>query len=348
VIIIGGRRREKLQALVRKDTASVREVRRARIVLAAGDGHANARIARDVGVHVDTVRAVRRRYRAGGWDTLSDRPRPGRPLTHGLETRIAIVATATSVPSGPETAWTHASIAAYLAGTRQITISPSQVGRILACLDVKPHLVRGWLNRPDDPAFFDKAHAICDLYLNPPRNSVLISIDEKTGIQAKSRRHPTRRAAPGRRARREFEYVRHGTVSLIAAMNVTTGTVQHAIITRNDSTAFTAFLAQLEASVPDNLDIHLVLDNGSSHTSKATKAWLALHPRFHTHHTPVHSSWLNMIEIWFSILTSKVLRRGEFTSREHLAAKIDAFVTHYNTTARPFRWTYDARPLQAA
>ena len=136
--------------------------------------------------------------------------------------------------------------------------------------------------------------------------------------------------------------------ALIAAMNVTTGTVQHAIITRNDSTAFTAFLAQLEASVPDNLDIHLVLDNGSSHTSKATKAWLALHPRFHTHHTPVHSSWLNMIEIWFSILTSKVLRRGEFTSREHLAAKIDAFVTHYNTTARPFRWTYDARPLQAA
>jgi transposase len=348
VIIIGGRRRERLQALVRRDTAPVREVRRAAIILAAGDGHTNARIARDVGVHVDTVRAIRRRYRAGGWDTLLDRPRPGRPLIHGLQTRIQIVATATSRPQGPVTAWTHTAIAAHLARTCQIMISASQVGRILAGLDVKPHQVTGWLNRPEDPAFFDQAAAICDLYLNPPTNSVLISIDEKTGIQAKSRKHPTRRPAPGRPARREFEYVRHGTASLIAAMNVTTGTLQHTIITRNDSETFTAFLAEIETSTPAGLNIHLVLDNGSSHTSKATRAWLKIHPRFHIHHTPVHSSWLNMVEIWFSILTSKVLHRGEFSSREHLAQAITDFVALYNTTAKPFRWTYDARPLQAA
>jgi len=333
---------------VRKDTAAVRAVRRARIILAADAGHANARIAREVGVSVDTVRAVRRRYRAEGWHTLRDRPRPGRPLIHGLGTRIAIVATATSVPPGPQTTWTHASIAAHLAAIGQATISASQVGRILADLDVKPHQVRGWLNRPADPGFFDKARAICDLYLHPPAGSVLISIDEKTGIQAKSRKYPTRRPAPGRRARREFEYIRHGTASLIAAMNVSTGTVHHTIITRNDSAAFTGFLAQIEASIPPDLDIHLVMDNGSSHTSKATRAWLAAHPRFHVHHTPVHSSWLNMIEIWFSILTSKVLRQGEFTSRQHLAQAITDFVADYNTTAKPFRWTYDARPLQAA
>jgi transposase len=348
VIIIGGRRREKLQALLRKDTAAVREVRRAAIILAAGDGHTNARIARDAGVHVDTVRSVRARYRAGGWNTLRDRPRPGRPLIHGLRTRIAIVATATSQPPGPVTAWTHTAIAAHLAHTFQITISPSQIGRILASLDVKPHQVTGWLNRPDNPAFFEHAAAICDLYLNPPTNSVLLSIDEKTGIQAKSRKHPTRRAAPGRPARREFEYIRHGTVSLIAAMNVTTGTLQHTIITRNDSATFLSFLAEIDASTPTDLDIHLVMDNGSSHRSKATRAWLSAHPRFHIHHTPVHSSWLNMVEIWFSILTSKVLRRGEFTSREHLAQNITDFVALYNTTAKPFRWTYDARPLQAA
>jgi transposase len=347
VIVLGQRRREKLQALVRKDTAPVREARRARIILAADTGRDNARIARDVGVHVDTVRAIRRRYRLEGWKTLRDRPRPGRPLIHGLGTRIVIVATATSVPPGPETAWTHASISAHLAAIGQATISASQVGRILAGLDVKPHQVRGWLNRPAEAGFFDKARAICDLYLNPPAGSVLLSVDEKTGIQAKSRKHPTRRPAPGRRARREFEYIRHGTASLIAAMNVSTGVVHHALITRNDSTTFTGFLAQIEASVPTHLDIHLVMDNGSSHTSKATRAWLSAHPRFHVHHTPVHSSWLNMVEIWFSILTSKVLHRGEFTSRQNLTQAITDFVTHYNTTAKPFRWTYDARPLQA-
>jgi transposase len=348
LILLGGRRRQALLALTRRSTAPVREVTRARILLAADRQHANARIARDLGVHVDTVRAVRRRYRHDGWNTLRDRPRTGRPLIHGLQTRITIVAIATSVPAGPQTAWTHVTIAAELAENHDVKISPSQVGRILAAMDVRAHQVTGWLNRPDDPAFFDKARAVCDLYLNPPKASVLFSIDEKTGIQAKSRKYPTRRPAPGRPARREFEYVRHGTVSLIAAMDVTTGTVHHEIITRNDSVAFTAFLARLETRVPGHLDIHLVMDNGSSHTSRATRTWLAQHPRFHVHHTPVHSSWLNMIEIWFSILTSKVLRRGDFTSRENLAQAITNFVALYNHTAKPFRWTYDARPLQAA
>ncbi|HEX9166271.1 MAG TPA: IS630 family transposase [Gemmatimonadales bacterium] len=348
LVMLGGRRRQKLEAIVRRPTAPMRMVVRARIVLAAAAGTPNARIAAEVGADVGTARRVRHRYVTEGIAALDDRPRPGRPLVYDLDARLAVVATATSLPPGAATAWSHASIAEHLNEQYRIPISASQIGRILADLDVKPHLVRGWLNRPDDPAFFAKARAICDLYRNPPANAVLLSIDEKTGIQAKSRKHPTRPVRPGRPARREFEYVRHGTVSLMAAMNVVDGTVHGKIIARNDSATFVEFLTEIDAQVPAHLAIYLVMDNGSSHVSKATKAWLEAHPRFHVTRTPCHASWLNMIEIWFSVLTRKVLRRGEFASRQALADKIIEFIGEYNAKARPFRWTYDGQPLKAA
>ena len=347
-VVLGQRRRQRLEAMVRRGTAQAREVTRARIVLAAADRCSHAQIAAWVGVHVDTVRRVRRRFVVEGMSSLSDRPRPGRPLLYGPDARLLVVATATSVPPGPQTVWTHTAIAGHLQQEHRIPISASQVGRILGELDVKPHLVRGWLNRPPDPAFFAKAKEICQLYLNPPPDAVLLSIDEKTGIQAKSRKYPSIAVAPGRATRREFEYRRHGTVSLMAAMNVVDGTVLGNVIERNDSVTFIKFLAEIDQAVPHHLDIHLVMDNGSSHTSKITKAWLRAHPRFHVHHTPTHASWLNMIEIWFSILTRKVLRRGEFTSREDLADKIIEFASEYDDKAQPFRWTYDGRPLKAA
>lgn len=152
--------------------------------------------------------------------------------------------------------------------------------------------------------------------------------------------------APGER--REFEYRRHGTVSLTAAMNVTTGTVHPKIITRNDSNTFIELLTELAATVPPTLKIHLILDNGSSHTSKQTRKWLAEHPRFTMTYTPCHASWLNMIEIFCSILTRRVLRRGDFASRDDLITKITTFITTYNRTAEPFRWTYDAKLLRAS
>jgi transposase len=348
LVVLGGRRRSKLEAIVRRASAPVRMVARARIILAAAAGRSNARIASEVGIDVGTVRRVRHRYVTEGITALDDRPRPGRPLVYGVDARLVVVATATSLPPGPQTVWTHAAIAERLLQKHQIGISPSQVGRILADLDVKPHLVRGWLNRPNDPAFFDKARAICDLYRNPPSNAVLLSVDEKTGIQAKSRKYPTTAVRSGRVARREFEYLRHGTVSLMAAMNVVDGTVLGKIITRNDSVTFIEFLTEIAAAIPRQLDIYLVMDNGSSHVSKATKAWLAAHPRFHVTRTPTHASWLNMVEIWFSILTRKVLRRGEFATREALADKIIEFMCDYNDKTKPFRWTYDGRPLKAA
>jgi transposase len=176
----------------------------------------------------------------------------------------------------------------------------------------------------------------------------VISVDEKTGITARSRKHPDTPGRPGRRTRREFEYIRHGTVSIIAALDVHTGQILTQTIRRNDSDTFIEFLRLLESSIPAGQNIHLVMDNGSSHTSTKTRAWLAAHPRLHVHHTPKHASWLNQVEMFFSTLTRRVLRRGQFTSRDDLADTIDEFVTAYDEhDAKPYRWTYDGTPLKA-
>jgi transposase len=194
-----------------------------------------------------------------------------------------------------------------------------------------------------------KAQAVCRLCLSDlPADTMLFSVDEKTCMQARSRKRATRPVRPGQPERREFEYRRHGTVSLMAAMNVTTGTVHPKIITRNDSDTFIEFLTELAETVEPTRKIHLILDNGSSHTSKQTKKWLSEHPRFTVTYTPCHASWLNMIEIFFSIMTRRILRRGDFPSRDDLIEKITTFIQTYNRTAKPFRWTYDAKLLRAA
>jgi transposase len=176
---------------------------------------------------------------------------------------------------------------------------------------------------------------------------VLISVDETTGIQAKSRKYPEYRARPNRDARREFEYVRHGTVSIIAAMNVTTGQVIAQRIDRNNSATFIGFLRMLDQMIDLRLRIHLIMDNGSSHTSNATRAWLDAHPRFKVTYTPKHASWSNMIEQWFGVLTRRLLRRGEFVSRDDLDNKITVFTIRHNKTARPYKWSYDAEAEHA-
>jgi transposase len=347
VIVLSDRRRHRLEALVRKQTAPQRVVLRAKIVLAAWRRHPNAMIARDLGVSIDTVRRWRHRFCTHGMPGLYDRPRSGRPPVYDLDVHLAIVATVTSQPE-TDSQWSHRLLAARL-HTGGITISASQIGRILADLDLKPHRVRGWLNRPDDPEFAAKARAICQLYLNPPEGNVLISLDEKTSIQAKSRKHPTRTLRRGHVARREFEYIRHGTVSLIAAMDVRSGEVLGEIIPgKNNSENFIRFLTSIDRAVPPHQNIHVIMDNGSSHTSKLTRAWLTDHPRFTVTYTPKHASWLNMVELFFSVLTRRLLRRGEFTSRQDLADKILTFIANYDQTAKPYRWTYTGDLLKAA
>jgi transposase len=335
------KRRRKLEQIIRAATSPQRLVARARIVLAAAAGAANAAIARDLGCSIGMVRTWRRRFTVLGIPGLFDKPRSGRPEVHGPSARLAVLAVATSVPPDGESQWSQVMIAGYLR-ERGLGISAATVGRVLGEAQLRPHRVRGWLNRTDDPAFWIRAGLVCRLYLNPPPGTVLISVDEKTGIQAKSRKHPQVPARPGADARREFEYVRHGTISIIAAMNVTTGEVIAERIHRNDSATFISFLAMLHQMIAPHLRIHLIMDNGSSHTSRATRAWLAAHPRFAVTCTPKHASWLNMIEQWFGVLTRRLLRRGDFASRDDLEAKIAAFTIRHNKTARPYRWSYNA------
>lgn len=345
LVVLDEQQRARLEAVVRSRTAPIRDVQRARIVLLAADGMANAAIARALTLRVNTVRTWRGRFVEHGMAGLDDRARPGRPALYGPDVHLRIVATVTSARPEADSQWSHQLLAQELADDG---ISPSQIGRILADLDLKPHRVRGWLTRRSSPDFFVKAAAVCDLYLNPPPGSIVVCIDEKTAIGARSRKHPTQPARAGRVARREFEYVRHGTVSIIAALHVHTGQVITERIIRNDSATFIAFLTMLDQATDPDLVIHLVLDNGSSHTSRATKKWLREHPRFQPRYTPAHASWVDQAELFFSILTRRLLRRGEFTSQEDLADKIENFVNVYNRTTKPFRWTYDGCPLKAA
>jgi transposase len=293
VIKVGHRRRRRLNKILDRPSSPQFLVLRARIVLLIAEGWALARVAAHLATTETTVRKWRDRFAADGIKGLMDLPRPGRPETYGPQVRLRVVACATSAPPAGEATWTHTSIAREMA---DVGISTSHVGRILAEADLRPHRIRGWLNRLDDEQFWALAAQICDLYLQPPADGVLLSVDEKTGVQAKSRKYPELAAQPGRWARREFEYIRHGTVSILAAMNVTTGQVWAERIDRNNSVTFITFLAMLDQMTDPHLNIYLIMDNGSSHTSKATRAWLAAHPRFKVTYTPKHASWLNMID----------------------------------------------------
>lgn len=348
-ITLDNETRAELERRVRAGTCPQREVRRARIVLLAADGVSSRRISKEVGMHESHVAMWRQRFLADGLDGLLDADRPGRPVTYGHDDRVKMAALACLQrdPDDPVATWTYEELAAEC-HRHGVGVSRSQLWRILDDLDVKPHRVTGWLNRRDDPEFWDRVADVCGLYLNGPENAIVVSVDEKTGIQAKERLVATTPAAPGRPARYEFEYRRHGTASLLAAMDVHSGEVLGADIARNNSVTFIDFLADIDRNVAPNLEIHLVLDNGSSHTSKATTAWLAAHPRFVAHYTPKHASWVNMVELFFSIVTRKVLKRGNFASRADLVSKLMRFITGYNETAAPFAWTYSGRPLKVA
>lgn len=344
-LAVSDEERAELERRVRAHTTPQRMVRRCRLVLLASAGVPNRRIAPETGMNETQVGVWRRRFEAERLAGLEDRPRSGRPRVYGHDERLRIVATVTSTK--PETAsqWSHALIAQTLA---EMGISASQVGRILADLDIKPHLVRSWLTRPQDPEFWERAAEVCGLYLSKPTNALVLSVDEKTAIPARSPARPTRPVTQGRPERREFEYRRNGTACLMTALDVHSGTVIASDVPRNDAASFVGFLEELDTKVSPVLGVHLILDNGSSHVAKATKAWLAEHPRFVVHHTPKHASWLNQVELFFSILSRRLLRRGEFNSREDLVAKIMAFIAEHNRRAKPFRWTYDGSPLKVA
>jgi transposase len=199
-----------------------------------------------------------------------------------------------------------------------------------------------------DPDFWAKASDVCGLYLDPPHNAVVWSVDEKSGMQAKSRINPTKPAIPGKPSRREFEYKRHGTAVLFAALSVHEGTLAGWVTDSSRSDNFVTFLGDLVAQTPPHLDLHCIADNFAAHKTAKVAEFLEANPRVHIHHTPTHASWLNQVELFFSILERRLLRRGEFDSVDDLAQKVIAFINDYNRRAAPFRWTYDGKPLRVA
>ena len=328
-----------LESRARSRTAAARDVQRARIVLLAAEGWSNRQIGDEVGLHYNQVGLWRQRFAQRGMAGLGDTARPGRPPVYGSDEVIMLVKTATEVPPSPASRWTSQAIAARL-NQAGIAISGSQAWRICRALDLKPWQTESWMTS-HDPDFWAKAADVCGLYINPPANAVVFSVDEKTGIQAKSRINPTRPAqpatehTPGRRVRQEFEYRRHGTAVLYAALDVHAGEVTGWVTDSTRADNFIAFLADLVAATPAGLDLHCIVDNLSAHGTPAVQEFLTEHPHVVLHRTPTHASWLNQVELFFSILQRRLLRRGEFCSVDDLADRLIAFINDYNHQPAP-------------
>jgi len=326
--------------------AERRLVDRARIVLLAGEGRSAREIAEHVGCSLPTVKTWRARYARDGVDGLSDLPKTGRPLTHGPEVRARLIALAcTRPPDTPEgmrrERWTHAELA------EQVGMSQSQAHVVLRAADLRPHLSEQWVMSELGPDFDAQAAEVCGLYLDPPENAIVVSVDEKTSIAAREPARPDTPPAPGRPARRDSEYLRNGTQNLFAALRVHSGSVSGMTAPTRNQFDFIAFLDQLEAEIPAGRQIIAILDNLSTHKTQAVEVWLDEHPRWALVFTPKHASWLNQVEIFFSTLTRRLLRHGRFSGPDDLATQMLAFVEHYNLTAKPFAWTYTGKVLAA-
>lgn len=326
--------------------AERRLVERARIVLLAGEGRPAADISERVGCGIETAKRWRRRYEREGLDGLGDLPKSGRPLTHDHEIRARLIALACTRPPDTEQGvrrerWTYRELG------EQVGMSESQAHAVLTAADLRPHLTEQWVMSELGPEFDAQAAEVCGLYLDPPENAIVLSIDEKTSIAAREPARPDTPPAPGKPARRDSEYIRNGTRNLFAALEVHAGTVSGMTAPTRNRFDFIAFLDQLEAEVPAGQQVVAILDNLSTHTTQEVEDWLAGHSRWEFVFTPKHASWLNQVEIFFSILARRLLRHGAFTDPDDLATQMLAFVEHYNLTAKPFAWTHTGKPLAA-
>lgn len=329
----------RLRALMRSSTVVAGVVQRARIVLLAAEGLPNAAIGRRVGVSTPTVLAWRNRYAAGGIDALADLPRSGRPAVIDEPG----VVTATLNPPPPELAVTHWSarlLSDHLTRGGK-PVSFAQVARIWRVWGLQPHRAETF-KFSTDPQLEAKVRDVVGLYLDPPANAVVVCVDEKSQIQALDRTAPLLPMRFGQAERRTHDYRRHGTTTLFAALEVATGRITaDACHQRHRNTEFLAFLKQVAKAHP-RVQLHVVADNYATHTHPNVKAWLARNPRITMHFTPTSASWMNMVEIFFGIITRQAIRRATFTSVPDLIAAIRTFIDAYNQRCKPFQWTKTA------
>jgi transposase len=334
-IILSPPERRELQRMSRSRSARNEDVRRANILLSLASGASSLReISRAARCSVNTVRLWRDRFLTHRMAGLFSRHR-GRqtqPGSERIEARI-LDWTLHRKPADGSTHWSSRKLAA------QLGLNHVRVARVWAKAGLQPHRRRHYM-KSDDPEFEAKAAEIIGLYLKPPAHAAVFCVDEKSAIQALDRLDPVLPLSPGRAERHGFEYFRHGTLSLYAALNTASGVVLGKTASRHTSAEFVAFLQEVVAKVEPGREIHIIADNLSTHKTKAVAAFLSEHPHVHLHFTPTYSSWLNQVEIWFSKIQRDIITRGVFESKADLARKIMRYIRHYNKAAVPFRWSY--------
>lgn len=325
--------RQLLRGMLRATTLAAGLARRARVILALASGESYASIAAAYGVTDAYIARWKKRVVEGGLPALGDLPRSGRPdrLDPRLEARI--LAKTQEPPPAPLTHWTTRRMA-QLIGVSHVTVQ-----RVWHRAGLQPHRLERYVTS-DDPDFETKAADIIGLYLKPPANAVVFSVDEKSHIQALDRRDPVLPLSPGRAERHGFEYKRNGTLSLYAALNVGTGRVEGMTATRHTSAEFVRFLDRVVATQPKRRDIHIIADNLAAHKTPGVAAWLAAHPRVTMHYTPTYSSWLNQVELWFAKVERDMIARGIFTSTADLRRKLMQYIRAHNKTCQPIQWAY--------
>lgn len=332
-IVLSESEREELQARVRSRTLPVADAKRAQLILMLAERVPYTAIQTRLGCTPHFINQWRKRFLEARLDGLYPRHLGRRPAADRSQIEARILrATARKPPDG-STHWTTRKLA------RQLRLPHMTVARAWARAGLKPHRFERYM-ASDDPDFETKAADVIGLYVNPPQHAVVFSLDEKSAIQALDRRDPVLPLSPGRAERHGFEYVRRGTLSLYAALNTKTGKVLGQTVAHHTSAEFVAFLSALVASQPAEQEIHIILDNLSTHKTKLVGQFLAHHPNVHLHFTPTYSSWLNQVELWFSKLERDLIHRGIFTSAHDLSRKLMHYIRQHNTTARPIRWKY--------
>ena len=325
--------RKELQRRLRRRTIAVGEARRAAIILLLAQGHSFRSIRSKLACTDRSINTWKQRFLAQRLPGLASRYRGRKTDPQTAPTQARILEAMRHPPRDGTTHWSTRRLA------RRLGTSHSAIARTWRAAGLQPHAMRRYM-ASKDPRFQAKAADIIGLYLQPPAHAAIFCVDEKSAIQALDRLDPVLPLSPGRAERHGFEYFRHGTLSLYAALNTATGEVLGQTSARHASAEFIAFLAQLLATEPARREVHLIVDNLSAHKTKAVAAFLSQHPRLDLHYTPTYSSWLNQVEIWLSKIQRDLIARGVFTSRTDLARKIMRYIRLYNKSAKPIKWAY--------
>jgi len=337
---LSSQERESLEQMSGSRSLPAGIVRRARGILLSADGQSNQAIARGLNVSEPSVAYWRRRFSAHGLAGLYDLPKAGRPRTHDDERVAGLLNKVLRSPPKYATHWTVRHVAT------ETGVPKSTVHRFFRLFGLQPHRSKSF-KLSNDPFFVDKVRDIVGLYLNPPDKALVLCVDEKSQIQALERTQPVLPMGLGYVEGVTHDYVRHGTTTLFAALDVQSGKVITQCKARHRHQEFLAFLRHLDECVPATLDLHLIIDNYATHKHPKVRAWLAARPRYHVHYTPTYSSWLNQVERWFGLITQRSIRRGSFRNVKELVQRIEAYVNHHNHHAGPFQWTATADSILA-